>query len=556
MNMNFIPPNQNLKNQNEIVLYVGNLHKFATDEMMFHEFSKYGTVKNCRVVREFNGNSKQFAYITFDNKKEAEEARKALNHKQIMGLEMKVDFKRDKKSFSQNANVFVKNLKTESPKELEELMMKFGTVISCIIKKNVKGESMGFGYVQFEKDDEAAEAIAHLNGKSFFGDVLTLELFTSDKYKNDKSTLYVKNFPTSWNLEQVQNFINNNFHSLGMVTSTVMMKKKNGANVYFAYLNFNDDKQAEDAIEKMNGTDMGDNLQLHTEIALSKKERTVQLSKKMNELESNCSLFLKGLNADLTEEFLREQIESIAHVVSLSLKKSTITDNNQNYLQFCFINFANNEDASKVFFELKKKVELQKFFHPLSLKKGDYVSFAQSKEIRQRYLKMKKNQTLQNMTKRNMLQMQYMQSHPQMMQMQNQMNMMNPVNNFMQMMPMNPEKSQNESYSDVKMNLKNLNLQNEEYDLEWIENNLSDFLSFDEEKKRHVLGKLMFDRISSLKNNEIEGLNDMNENISKITGMLIDLEILEIEEIINILKNQDELIERIKEALDVINEDQ
>lgn len=42
--------------------------------------------------------------------------------------------------------------------------------------------------------------------------------------------------------------------------------------------------------------------------------------------------------------------------------------------------------------------------------------------------------------------------------------------------------------------------------------------------------------------------------VSKITGMLIDLEILELEEIIDILNNEDALEERINEALEVIDE--
>ena len=43
------------------------------------------------------------------------------------------------------------------------------------------------------------------------------------------------------------------------------------------------------------------------------------------------------------------------------------------------------------------------------------------------------------------------------------------------------------------------------------------------------------------------GLTETNQ-VSKITGMLIDLEILEFEEILDILENEDSLHERINEA--------
>jgi hypothetical protein len=42
--------------------------------------------------------------------------------------------------------------------------------------------------------------------------------------------------------------------------------------------------------------------------------------------------------------------------------------------------------------------------------------------------------------------------------------------------------------------------------------------------------------------------------VSKITGMLIDLEILELDEIIEMLLNEEFLMDRIEEALEIINE--
>jgi len=57
----------------------------------------------------------------------------------------------------------------------------------------------------------------------------------------------------------------------------------------------------------------------------------------------------------------------------------------------------------------------------------------------------------------------------------------------------------------------------------------------------------MFKKVSQQE--EIE-----DSKVSKITGMLIDLEILEIEEIILMLTNPENLTVRVKEALEVIQE--
>lgn len=45
------------------------------------------------------------------------------------------------------------------------------------------------------------------------------------------------------------------------------------------------------------------------------------------------------------------------------------------------------------------------------------------------------------------------------------------------------------------------------------------------------------------------------DKISNVTGMLIDREILELEEIVEFLNNHEKLIERAQEALEVIEED-
>lgn len=45
-----------------------------------------------------------------------------------------------------------------------------------------------------------------------------------------------------------------------------------------------------------------------------------------------------------------------------------------------------------------------------------------------------------------------------------------------------------------------------------------------------------------------------SSKVSKITGMLIDLDILELDEIIEMLMDEEFLMDRIEEALEIINE--
>lgn len=75
---------------------------------------------------------------------------------------------------------------------------------------------------------------------------------------------------------------------------------------------------------------------------------------------------------------------------------------------------------------------------------------------------------------------------------------------------------------------------------------LSDFLQLDIEKQRQILGELLFPLIKEKAGEQIA---------PKITGMLIDLSVLEVSEILEFLENPQLLEERISEAKVLILEE-
>lgn len=84
-------------------------------------------------------------------------------------------------------------------------------------------------------------------------------------------------------------------------------------------------------------------------------------------------------------------------------------------------------------------------------------------------------------------------------------------------------------------------------DPKWLKNNLAEFEKYSNDEKKNVLGNMMYNKV-----NELHPPADL---IPKITGMLIDLEVLSIQEIIEILENSDLLAERMHEAIKIIEED-
>ena len=60
---------------------------------------------------------------------------------QIMSSVIRVDHYRDMESLNKKANIYVKNVSIESVNELDQLMKRFGNVVSCKITPN------NYGYV-------------------------------------------------------------------------------------------------------------------------------------------------------------------------------------------------------------------------------------------------------------------------------------------------------------------------------------------------------------------------------------------------------------------------
>jgi hypothetical protein len=116
-----------------------------------------------------------------------------------------------------------------------------------------------------------------------------------------------------------------------------------------------------------------------------------------------------------------------------------------------------------------------------------------------------------------------------------------------QMMMQNPVLAQQFAQPQVQVPVQaqpNANTKN----LAWLKANLKEFEAYPQTEKKNLLGNMMYNRVLELK--------PPTELIPKITGMLIDLEVLSIQEIIEILENREILEERTAEARAIIEGDE
>ena len=166
MGMQQMPPMGQAQPQSN-TLYVGDIPKEASQQEIWQHFLQWGNVMGVQLVNRSNNNDvSNFAFVTFGTNAEASNARERSDHSELLGKEIRVQFKTNAGEFSPEANLFFNNLsKSMSAKALETECETYGRVMSCKLKYDSDGVPIGYGYVQFEEKDDAAKCIEGLNGK-------------------------------------------------------------------------------------------------------------------------------------------------------------------------------------------------------------------------------------------------------------------------------------------------------------------------------------------------------------------------------------------------------
>ena len=96
----------------------------------------------------------------------AERALEALNYTPLKGKPLRLMWThRDPATRKSGVgNIFIKNLdKTIDNKALHDTFQAFGDILSCKVAVDSTGQSKGYGFVHFEKEDAAEEAIQRVS---------------------------------------------------------------------------------------------------------------------------------------------------------------------------------------------------------------------------------------------------------------------------------------------------------------------------------------------------------------------------------------------------------
>lgn len=136
-------------------------------------FGKYGTIISIKVATDDTGKPRGLAYIMFDKEAAAVQAVEEANGKSIVenGAPLVVERYRNPAMMQQEmmqnyTNLYVKNLDPATTDDkLQEAFQSFGTITSAKIRTEENGGGVGFGWVAFEKHEDAVKACEALDGK-------------------------------------------------------------------------------------------------------------------------------------------------------------------------------------------------------------------------------------------------------------------------------------------------------------------------------------------------------------------------------------------------------
>uniref|UniRef100_A0A3P9Q897 Polyadenylate-binding protein n=1 Tax=Poecilia reticulata TaxID=8081 RepID=A0A3P9Q897_POERE len=279
-------------------IFIKNLDKSIDNKALYDTFSAFGNILSCKVVCDENG-SKGYGFVHFETHEAAERAIEKMNGMLLNDRKVFVGrFKSRKEREAELGarareftNVYIKNFGEDMDDEkLKELFSKYGPALSIRVMTDESGKSKGFGFVSFERHEDAQKAVDDMNGKELNGRQVYVgraqkkgerqnELKRKfEQMKQDRMTryqgvnLYVKNLDDGLDDERLRK----EFSPFGTITSAKVMME-GGRSKGFGFVCFSSPEEATKAVTEMNGRIVATK-PLYVALAQRKEERQAHLT--------------------------------------------------------------------------------------------------------------------------------------------------------------------------------------------------------------------------------------------------------------------------------------
>ena len=255
---------------------------------------------------------------------------------------------------STKTNVFIKNLGPNvSNKFLYDLFKLYGEIFSVKLAQDYKGNSKGYGYVQYRNPEDSIKAINDMNGKEIDGRKLTVAPYKITE-RRDLSTqsytnVFVKNLPPEVTTKAALDAL---FAEFGPRTSVGIFPKQLGDKMgYYGFVNFEKPEDAAKAVTGLNDKEIS-GVKLYVAKALTKDQRERERIRHKMELRSQSRKFTLHVKLKkgepLDEALVRQELSPFGEIKSVSIQKSKNTEGQEIGSAIGYVVFAQTEEAERV----------------------------------------------------------------------------------------------------------------------------------------------------------------------------------------------------------------
>lgn len=161
-------------------LFVKNLPRNIDANGLKVMFEPHGALVSSELVFDVQGNSRGFGFVQYENTQSADAAKKALDGSLVASHKITVEYYVANKRAAPKeeevnwTNVFFKNTPAEfTQDQLTALFAPFGTITSAVVMapttQSEDGSVTTFGFVNFEKHEDAVNAVGQINGMELDG---------------------------------------------------------------------------------------------------------------------------------------------------------------------------------------------------------------------------------------------------------------------------------------------------------------------------------------------------------------------------------------------------
>nr|UBR90702.1 Elav [Procambarus virginalis] len=136
--------------------------------------------------------------------------------------------------------------------EIRSLFSSIGELESCkLIRDKVTGQSLGYGFVNYVRQDDAERAINQLNGLRLQNKTIKVSYARPSSEAIKGANLYVSGLPKSMTQQDLEGM----FRAYGsIITSRILCDNITGLSKGVGFIRFDQRIEAERAIQKLNGT--------------------------------------------------------------------------------------------------------------------------------------------------------------------------------------------------------------------------------------------------------------------------------------------------------------